>query len=207
MGALESDDFYEVGTPYGAIDFTDRVSIRSASTRQAIVSVLSGLAQVVGRGGSGYINKGQVFTLVSAAAAEVLSSRLSPSLAGGIVDDYYRYRHPKVYDGRYASYDTYLEDPFYYDPYRSSVSYQYVDADIPGLYDLDGYGDWSNIDGYGHCWAPRASAGWAPFRSGSWDLYDAWGPTWVSNEPWGWAPYHYGRWTYAQERWFWVPVE
>jgi hypothetical protein len=72
---------------------------------------------------------------------------------------------------------------------------------------LDYYGDWTNIDGYGHCWAPRVSAGWAPFRSGYWDLYDPWGPSWVSYEPWGWAPYHYGRWAFVQQRWFWVPVE
>ncbi|MEK6299551.1 MAG: FecR family protein [Acidobacteriota bacterium] len=208
VGALEPDEFYEVATPYGAVDFTEpglyQIGIDDGS---AIISVLSGLAQVVGQGGSGYINKGQVFTLASAAATEVLASKLSPSLAGGIVDDYYRYRHPTVYDGRYANYDTYLEDPFYYDPYRSSASCRYVAADIPGLYDLDGYGDWSNLDGYGNSWAPRVASGWAPFRSGSWDLYDAWGPTWVSTEPWGWAPYHYGRWAYVQERWFWVPVE
>ena len=208
VGALDSGEFYEVATPCGAVDFTQpglyQVGIDNGT---AIISVLSGLAQVVGQGGSGYINKGQVFTLTSAAASEVLASRLSPSLAGGIVDDYYRYRHPTVYDGRYASYDTYLQDPFYYDPYRSSASCRFVGADIPGLYDLDGYGDWSNLDGYGNSWAPRVSAGWAPFRSGSWDLYDAWGPTWVSTEPWGWAPYHYGRWAFVQERWFWVPVE
>ncbi|MFY9611313.1 MAG: FecR family protein [Blastocatellia bacterium] len=208
VGALEPNAFYEVATPCGAVDFTQpglyQVGI---DDNTAIISVLSGLAQVVGASGSGYINKGEVYTLVGAAASEAIASTLAPTLAGGIVDDYYRYRYPSTYDGRYQSYDTYVSDAFYYDPYRSSASYRYVSADIPGLYDLDYYGDWTNIDGYGHCWAPRVSSGWAPFRSGSWDLYDAWGPTWVSQEPWGWAPYHYGRWTFVQQRWFWVPVE
>ncbi|HSF25424.1 MAG TPA: DUF6600 domain-containing protein [Blastocatellia bacterium] len=208
VGSLEQNAFYEVATPCGAVDFTQpglyQVGIDGNT---AIISVLSGLAQVVGASGSGYISKGEVYTLVGTAASEVIASSLAPTLAGGIVDDYYSYRYPSVYDGRYRSYDTYLSDPFYYDPYRSSVSYRYVSADIAGLHDLDYYGDWTNIDGYGHCWAPRVSAGWAPFRSGYWDLYDAWGPSWVSYEPWGWAPYHYGRWAFVQQRWFWVPVE
>ena len=123
VGALNSGEFYEVATPCGAVDFTEpglyQVGIDNGS---AIISVLSGLAQVVGQSGTGYINKGEVFTLTSAAATEVLSSRLSPSLAGGIVDDYYRYRHPTVYDGRYTNYDAYVDDPFYYDPNRTSTS-------------------------------------------------------------------------------------
>jgi len=208
VGALEPNAFYEVATPCGAVDFNQpglyQIGIDNGN---AIISVLSGLAQVVGASGSGYINKGEVYTLVGQAASEVVASTLAPRLAGGIVDDYYRYRYSNAYDGRYQNYDTYLSDPFYYDPYRSSASYGYVSADIPGLRDLDYYGDWSNVDGYGYCWSPRLSTGWAPFRVGSWDLYDPWGPTWVSTEPWGWAPYHYGRWAFVQQRWFWVPAE
>jgi hypothetical protein len=208
VGALEQNDFYEVATPCGAVDFVQPGLYQiGIDGDRAIISVLSGLAQVVGQEGSGYINKGQVFTLVSTAATEVVAASLTPTVAGGIVDDYYRYRYPNTYDGRYVSYDSYLSDPFYYDPYRSSVSVRYLNADIPGIYDLDSYGDWSDIDGYGHCWAPRVSAGWAPFRSGYWDLDNLWGPTWVSNESWGWAPYHYGRWSFISSRWYWVPVE
>ena len=208
VGALEQDEFYEVATPCGAVDFVQPGLYQiGIDGDRAIISVLSGLAQVVGQEGSGYINKGQVFTLVSAAATEVVSASLAPTVAGGIVDDYYRYRYPSTYDGRYVNYDSYLSDPFYYDPYRSSVSVRYLNADIPGVYDLDSSGDWSDIDGYGHCWAPRVSAGWAPFRSGYWDVDNLWGPTWVSNERWGWAPYHYGRWSFVSSRWYWVPGE
>ncbi|MEK6322042.1 MAG: FecR family protein [Acidobacteriota bacterium] len=207
VGDFAPDEFYEVATPYGAVDFKEpglyQVGIDGDN---AIISVLSGLAQVVGQGGSGYISKGEVLTLLGAAAAQALSSRIAPREAGYIVDDYYRHRYPRTYDGRYQDYDAYLDDPFYYDPYRTSLSSQYLpSADIPGLYDLDSYGDWVDVNDYGHSWAPRVSAGWAPFRSGSWDLDELWGPSWVSSEPWGWAPYHYGRWAYVNQRWLWVP--
>ena len=209
VGEFAPDEFYEVATPCGAVDFKEPGLYQvGMDGDNAIISVLSGLAQVVGQEGSGDISKGQVFTLLGATAAQALVSRLAPREAGSIVDDYYRYRYPSRYDGRYQNYDTYLEDPFYYDPYRSSLSSQYLPAaDIPGLYDLDSYGDWVDDNDYGRCWAPRVSAGWAPYRSGFWDLDDTWGPSWVSSEPWGWAPYHYGRWASVNQRWLWVPVE
>ena len=206
VGGLPTGDLYEVATPCGAIDFKEPGLYQIGMDEgNAIISVLNGSAQVVGLEGSGLISKGQVFTLTGANATEALASTLAPEAAGEIVDDYYRYRYPKVYNGRYRSYDAYLADPSYYDPYRTSVSYQYLPADIPGLYDLDYYGDWVNVGDYGHCWAPRVNAGWAPYRSGVWDLDGLWGPSWVSYEPWGWAPYHYGRWAFVNQRWFWVP--
>jgi len=208
VGELDSDDLFEVATPCGAVDFKQpglyQVGLDNGN---AIISVLNGVAQVVGQEGSGTITKGQVFTLTGASPTEAVASTLAPDAAGEIVDDYYRYRYPKLYNGRYRNYDAYLSDPSYYDPYRTSVSYQYLPADIPGLYDLDDYGDWVDLDNYGHCWAPRVSSGWAPFQSGFWDLDPLWGPSWVSYEPWGWAPYHYGRWSYVSSRWFWIPAE
>lgn len=209
VGELASDELYEVATPCGSVDFAQpglyQVGLEGDN---AVVSVLNGVARVVGVEGSGDINRGQVFTLACSTAGEAASaatSPIAPNLAGEIVDDYYRDRYAKVYDGRYRNYDAYIADPSFYDPYRSSLSCQYVSADIPGLSDLDYYGDWVNVSDYGYCWAPRVSTGWAPYRSGVWDLDDAWGPTWVASEPWGWAPYHYGRWTFVSDRWFWVP--
>lgn len=208
VGALSADDFYEVATPCGAVDFREPGLYQiGMDGDNAIISVLSGGAQVVGLDGSGYISKGQVYTLYPQGAAGASVATLAPSLAGDIVDGYYRERYPRIYDGRYRSYDAYLSDPYFYDPYRTSVSCQYVSADVPGLYDLDYYGDWVDLNDYGYCWAPRVSAGWAPFRSGYWDLDDLWGPSWVSSESWGWAPYHYGRWAFVSQRWYWVPTE
>jgi hypothetical protein len=206
VGYLAPNELYEVGTPYGAVDFTEpglyNVDVRNDN---AIVSVLNGLAQVVGAGGSGRISKGEMLTLAGAAASQVVLSQLDHRNAGYVVDDYYRYEYPSSYDGRYSNYDAYLDDPYYYDPSRRSVSYQYAPSTIPGLYDLDSYGDWQDVASYGHCWRPRVDADWAPYQSGYWMNDYPYGPTWVSSEPWGYAPYHYGRWASVNNQWFWVP--
>jgi len=211
VGALAHDELFEVGTPDGAIDFTEPglYQVGIDDTGSTLVSCLSGTASVVGLGGTSQINKGQLLTLAAAAAADAVVSRLSPAVAGSICNDYYSYRYPSTYDGRYADYDRYLDDPYYYDPYRRSVSYQYIpdDSEVAGLDDLDGYGDWSDVSGYGHCWRPRVSDGWAPYRDGYWSDDRALGLTWVASERWGWAPYHYGRWAFANQAWYWVPAE
>ena len=207
IGALAPGELFEVATPYGAVDFEEPGLYQMGynDDGSAFVSVLSGLAQVVGLAGSGQISKGEMLTLLGQTAAQVALSRLSPDYAGGLVDDYYGYRYPDYYDGRYSDYNAYLNDPDYYDPYSRYQSYQYVPASVPGAYDLDYYGDWQNLDGHGYAWSPRVAEGWAPYRDGSWMLDDPHGLTWVSNEPWGYAPYHYGRWVNAGDRWYWVP--
>jgi len=208
VGELTNGELYEVATPCGAVDFSEPglYQLGIGDDGNTTVSVLNGLAQVVGLAGSGVINKGEILTLASQVAAQALVSHIAPETAGNILNDYYGYRYPNRYDGRYRNYDTYLDDPDYYDPYSRSVSYQYVTEEVPGLYDLDEYGDWQDVDGYGRCWAPRVAADWSPYRQGYWDVNDVWGPTWVSSEPWGYAPYHYGRWAYVnQQRWMWVP--
>ena len=208
VGDLEDGELFEVATPNGAFDFNEPglYQVGIGDDGDSWISVLSGLAEVVGLAGSGEISKGEILTLVGQTAAQGLLSRMAPDYAGGIVDDYYGYRYPNSYDGRYSDYDVYLDDPDYYDPYSRSTSYRYVTDDIPGVYDLDHYGDWSDIEGYGHCWSPRVDAGWAPYRNGYWDVDNVYGPTWISQESWGWAPYHYGRWANVNNgRWVWVP--
>ena len=150
-----------VATPNGAVDFMEPglYQVGIGDDGNTWISVLSGLAQVVGLAGSGEISKGEMMTLAGQAAAQILLSKLAPDYAGGLVDDYYDYRYADSYDGRYADYDAYLDDPYYYDPYRRSVSYRQTRYDVPGIYDLDYYGDWRDVDGYGQCWAPRVDAG------------------------------------------------
>ena len=207
LGYLQPGDLFEVGTPYGAVDFEQPglYQVGLDDNGGALVSVLSGLAQVVGLGGNGRVGKGEMLSLLGQTAAEVVLSRLQPDDAGYFVDDYYRQRYPQQYDGRYVNYDAYLNDPYYYDPYRQYQGYQYASNMIPGLYDLDYYGDWVNIDNYGYAWRPRVDNDWAPYQYGSWTNDYPYGPTWVSSEPWGYAPYHYGRWVNAGNQWFWVP--
>jgi len=206
VGYLPSGGSYEVGTPYGAVDFYEPgLYYVDVSRGNAIVSVLNGVAQVVGLAGSGRVSKGEMLTLLGATAAEAALSRLDGRNAGYLVDDYYRYQYPNVYDGRYTSYDAYLADPFYFDPYRTNVSYKYVTYLAPGINDLAYYGDWQDVSGYGYAWRPRVDAGWTPYSQGYWMNDYPYGLTWVSTEPWGYAPYHYGRWAFAGDRWYWVP--
>lgn len=207
VGALAPGQLFEVATPYGAVDF-DQPGLYQVGYNDdgnAYVSVLSGLARVVGLAGSGQVGKGEMLTLLGQTAADLVLSRLDPGYAGGLVNDYYGYRYPDVYDGRYSSYDAYLNDPNYYDPSNRYTSYRYVSDYVPGVGDLDAYGDWQDVSGYGHLWRPRVDSGWTPYQDGYWAVDDPYGMTWVSNEPWGYAPYHYGRWAFVNNQWFWVP--
>ena len=207
VGYLAPNELFEVATPQGAINFDQPglYNVGFDNNGGVLVSVLSGLARVVGLGGSGQINKGEMLTLLGQTAAEVVMSRLNGQDAGRQVDEYYRYQYPNSYDGRYSDYDAYLNDPYYYDPYRRDASYQYASSTIPGLNDLDYYGDWQNVDGYGYAWRPRVDQGWVPYQQGQWTNDYPYGPTWVSSEPWGYAPYHYGRWASVNNQWFWIP--
>jgi hypothetical protein len=87
-----------------------------------------------------------------------------------------------------------------------AASPRYVNRDVYGTEDLDGYGQWVQDPSYGAVWAPRVAAGWAPYREGRWVWVDYYGWTWVSYDPWGWAPYHYGRWYQSSlYGWCWYP--
>ena len=207
VGYLARNELFEVGTPHGSVVLVEPGLYNMAyrDDGSVAVSVLSGLAQVVGLAGSGQISKGEMLTLLGQTAAEVALSRLDGRDAGYLVDDYYRYQYPNAYDGRYSSYDAYLNDPFYYDPYRRNVSHKYVTYAIPGVNDLDYYGDWQEVSGYGYAWRPRVEGSWAPYQQGYWTNDYPHGLTWVSSEPWGYAPYHYGRWAFVNNQWFWIP--
>ena len=207
VGALSPGQLFEVATPFGAVDLDQPglYEVGYNDNGSAYVSVLNGLARVVGLGGTGQIGKGEMLTLLGQTAADVALSRLDPGYAGNLLNDYYGYRYPRIYDGRYSDYNAYLNDPYYYDPSNRFVSYRYVSDVIPGVEDLDAYGDWQDVSGYGHCWHPRVDAGWVPYQSGYWDVSDPYGLTWVSSEPWGYAPYHYGRWASVNNQWFWIP--
>jgi hypothetical protein len=207
VGYLQPEELFEVATPNGAVDFTQPglYSVGFDSKGGVLVSVLSGLAQVTGLGGTGQINKGEMLTLLGQTATELALSRLNNQDAGRQVDEYYRSQYPNSYDGRYSDYDAYLNEPNYYDPARRDVSYQYVSSNIPGINDLDYYGDWQNVAGYGNAWRPRVDSNWVPYQQGQWINNYPYGPTWVSSESWGYAPYHYGRWANVGNQWYWVP--
>src|SRR5437868_763038 len=207
VGSIASGDLFEVATPCGAVDFEQPglYQIAINDNGSAVATTFNGQAQVVGQSGAGRIQKGEYLAVPCQGSAPAIMSRVEPNQAGYQIDSDYRSRYPKTYDGRYRNYYTYLDDPYYYDPARRSASYNYVSEYVPGIDDLDDYGDWQYVSDYGYCWHPRVSNGWAPYESGNWTMDYPYGLTWVSNEPWGYAPYHYGRWAYASSEWFWVP--
>ena len=84
--------------------------------------------------------------------------------------------------------------------------WQHTDRYYTGAQDLNSYGQWVNIPGYGQVWQPYDQANnWAPYQDGTWTWEPCYGWTWVSYEPWGWAPYHYGRWFLYDSDWCWWP--
>lgn len=94
----------------------------------------------------------------------------------------------------------------YHEQYSASSSNSYSPFAY-GSSDLNYYGSFYNMPGYGMMWQPYlVGAGWDPFMNGAWMWYPGFGYTWVSSYPWGWTPYRYGSWTYLSSYgWFWQP--
>jgi hypothetical protein len=90
---------------------------------------------------------------------------------------------------RYAS-GTYFDSPYRY-----------------GYSDLNYYGNFVNVPGYGYVWRPYSvGLGWDPFLDGAWAYYPGAGYVWVSRHPWGWTPYRYGSWVHVPAYgWCWRP--
>jgi len=76
-----------------------------------------------------------------------------------------------------------------------------------GASDLNYYGQYYDVPGYGEVWQPNnVGYNWDPFSNGYWSYAPGFGYTWVSAYPWGWMPYRYGRWVFVNGRgWCWAP--
>ena len=76
-----------------------------------------------------------------------------------------------------------------------------------GFSDLNYYGAFSNVAGYGMMWQPFfTGVGWDPFTDGAWGFYPGFGYMFASAYPWGWMPYHYGNWMFIPGMgWMWQP--
>src|SRR5215831_27722 len=81
VGALAHDELFEVGTPDGAIDFTEPglYQVGIDDTGSVLASCLSGGARVVRDSGHCEITKGQLLTLAAVAASDAVVSQLSPT--------------------------------------------------------------------------------------------------------------------------------
>jgi len=76
-----------------------------------------------------------------------------------------------------------------------------------GMSDLNYYGAFSNVPGYGTMWQPYfTGASWDPFMDGAWAFSPGFGYMFASAYPWGWMPYHYGNWMFIPSMgWMWQP--
>jgi FecR protein len=76
-----------------------------------------------------------------------------------------------------------------------------------GLSDLNYYGSFSTVPGYGMMWQPFfTGVGWDPFMDGAWGFYPGMGYMFASAYPWGWLPYRYGNWMFVPAMgWMWQP--
>jgi len=91
----------------------------------------------------------------------------------------------------------------YHDQYAKNNSSPYG----YGVSDLNYYGAYSNVPGYGMMWQPYFTGiGWSPFMDGAWSWYPGYGYMFASAYPWGWMPYRYGSWMFVPGfGWMWQP--
>ncbi len=182
---VDDDDAYEVDTPNLAFTILQPGEYRfdvGEDAAKTTITVWSGRGRAVG-GGSSY-------TVVAQQSAVFTGT------------DSLNYELDQVPDP--DDFDIWAFDRDKHED--NSESANYVSREMTGYEDLDEYGDWSYVAGYGPCWRPyMVGAGWAPYRVGRWAFVAPWGWTWVGGEPWGFAPYHYGRWAFVGGGWFWVP--
>ena len=91
----------------------------------------------------------------------------------------------------------------YHDQYSKNNSSPYG----YGMSDLNYYGAYNNVSGYGMMWQPYfTGVGWNPFMDGAWSWYPGYGYMFASAYPWGWMPYRYGSWMFVPGfGWMWQP--
>lgn len=177
----------EIDTPNMSVRLihagTVRIDVVDASHTSA--TVWDGTAQVFTPSGSVNVDAGQQIQVAGSTNPQF---RVVAAPAEDAWDHWVNQREKRV-----------LEASDYNDHYLSEQE--------EGGADLDTYGQWVQVPGYGRCWRPWGEAvGWSPYYYGQWEWMPFYGWTWVSYEPWGWAPYHYGRWFWeASIGWCWWP--
>ena len=128
-------------------------------------------------------------------------------------------KHSATFDLNSDRYDVaknYEQNPYddwdkqqseYHDRYAASNSYRSSSPYAYGMSDLNYYGSYMSVPGYGMVWQPYfMDASWSPFQDGGWVFYPGAGYMWVSAYPWGWMPYRYGNWAFVPGfGWVWQP--
>jgi hypothetical protein len=139
---------------------------------------------------------------VNGPAGEVKVSKKQTATFDFMANDQYRVAK-NIDPDPFDAWDKHEEE--YHQRYQASNSYGSPYS--YGFNDLNYYGNYMNVPGYGMCWQPYFTGmGWNPYMDGAWMLYPGFGYSWVSAYPWGWAPYHYGSWLFVPAYgWVWQP--
>jgi hypothetical protein len=182
---VSGDQFYEIDTPNLAFSVRRPGEYRIDVDPQGNTTTLrvrSGEGEAWGEGAAYVIGAGQSYTFSGEGLRDYSTAALPP---------------PDEFDRWALDRDRRVD---------AAVSARYVSPELVGYSDLDEYGTWRNVGGYGNVWVPTSVAsGWAPYHDGHWAWVDPWGWTWIDDAPWGFAPFHYGRWASIENRWCWVP--
>ncbi len=184
------NDEFRVTVSGREIRFTNSARIRLTVDRSsARIAIFKGSVEVPAAGRVLDGRKGETLTLDLTDPAHY---GLTKEVAPEDFDDWDRERD--AYDNQYASRGG------GYSGYDAAYSY--------GISDLNYWGGYSYIPGYGTLWQPYGiGPGWDPFMDGAWVWYPGYGYMWVSAYPWGWMPYRYGTWIYAGNYgWCWRPA-
>jgi Family of unknown function (DUF6600)/FecR protein len=179
------DDEFSLAFARQTVTLSEPVHLRiEINDTDASLAVFKGQVRVEGASGETEIGKGQSVTFD-------LANRDQRTLAENIESSPFDQwdNDQDQYHKKYSKRDT------------SSYASGY------GASDLNYYGSFSNVPGYGMLWQPYfVSAGWDPFMDGMWAFYPGAGYVWVSSYPWGWTPYHCGSWRFLQSfGWMWQP--
>jgi hypothetical protein len=181
---LDRDEIFEIDTPNQAFSIERPGQYRieaSEDGHTTMVTVRNGEGEVTGGGRTYTVGTGVTGSFVG--------------------DDLLR---ANIYKSSgYDDFDQWCQDRDRRDDGAKSV--RYVSREVVGYQDLDDYGYWQNVPGYGFVWFPRVSVGWAPYHDGHWAWISPWGWTWIDEAPWGYAPFHYGRWVAVRNTWAWIP--
>jgi len=156
-----------------------------ADPAQLVVAVYHGELQVSGAGESVRVKKNETLTFNLDANQPYLVSK------GANSDAYYNWNKERdSYRQNYANASVGNYSPYAY-----------------GITDLNYYGNYMSVPGYGLLWRPYYSSPyWNPYMDGAWVSYPGFGYTWVSAYPWGWTPYRYGAWNFVPGYgWCWQP--
>lgn len=186
---LEDDSDFRVTTGRREFSLTRASHFRLVADRsQVVLAVFKGEVEVIGEGNRLTVRKDETLTLD-------LNDPARYYLAKGVPGD------------RYDDWDH--ERDQYRDRYASAGNYRgYSSAYSYGVSDLNYWGSYNNIPGYGYMWRPYYyGVDWNPYANGAWYFYPGSGWIWVSAYPWGWMPFRYGSWYYVGGHgWCWRPA-